>query len=368
MTTLKPINSLTFDHIVATGGIGSGIFFSLKGNDTLGREESRMASLLPYNDYCKQHIILHYISVLLGAGEYTGFQCYPIGKVGSDGTGKRLVAEMNAVGMNTSHVTVTEARSTLFSVCFQYPDHEGGNITTAESASNEVSADDIDEFFGSFEDTGSSEIVLAAPEVPVMTRLRLLEQGRKRGSLNVASLLSSEVKDFLALSIFGLVDMLFVNSDEIRKISGNTETDSTETAVLEGIRRLIAINPAITVFVTCGASGVYCYSSKHLEFFPALETEVVSTAGAGDAFLAGTLAGICCGLPILKKDKNAAATWSTATELGILVASMSVTSQHTIHPNLDAVTLFGFFQSKKVKASDAFMSLFNNRISEKVSS
>ena len=52
MITLKSIlpAGLAYNHIVGTGGIGSGIFFSMKENDTLGRNESRMATLLPYKD------------------------------------------------------------------------------------------------------------------------------------------------------------------------------------------------------------------------------------------------------------------------------------------------------------------------------
>jgi hypothetical protein len=46
------------------------------------------------------------------------------------------------------------------------------------------------------------------------------------------------------------------------------------------------VNSAITVLITCGAEGVYCYSKKQIEFTPALKMPVVSTAGAGDAFLA----------------------------------------------------------------------------------
>jgi len=366
MTTLKPINNLAYDHIVATGGIGSGIFFSLQGNDTLGREESRMASLLPYKDYCKQHIILHYIAVLLGAGNDSAFKSFAIGKVGNDVTGKGLISQMNAAGIDTSNVSASQNHSTLFSVCFQYPDHSGGNITTAESASSEVSASDIDHFFETYEGPGEREIILAAPEVPVNTRIRLLEHGRKRRSLNITSLLSSEVEEFAALNGFNLVDMLFVNSDEIRHIAKADESSSVETAVIEGLRKLVSINPSLTVFVTCGALGVYCYSAKHLEFFPALAADVVSSAGAGDAFLAGTVAGICCGLPLLKKDKNAAAILSTATELGIIVAAMSVTSQDTIHPGLNATLLFDFFKSKNLKCNDAFDSVFGNCGAQKV--
>src|SRR6476661_6065539 len=137
MTCLQPISQdgLAFNHIIGTGGIGSGIFFSMNHDNTLGREESRMATLLPYKDYCKQHIIMHYISVLLGAGSDNTFKSYPIGKVGNDDTGRSLIKMMHGSGMIIDHIKISPDHSTLFSVCFQYPDHSGGNITTSESAS-----------------------------------------------------------------------------------------------------------------------------------------------------------------------------------------------------------------------------------------
>src|SRR4051812_24043493 len=100
MISLKPVSGtrLKYDHIVGTGGIGSGMFFLMKGNHTLGRNESRMATLLPCKDFCKQHIILHYIAVLLGA-KTGNFFVFPIGKVGNDGVGKELVEMMGNVGM-----------------------------------------------------------------------------------------------------------------------------------------------------------------------------------------------------------------------------------------------------------------------------
>src|SRR6476469_7306595 len=107
LTSIAP-EGLVYDHIVGTGGIGSGIFFLLHGNETFGRNESRMAQLLPYKDYCKQHIILHYISVLLGAQQEGAFQIYPIGKVGNDAPGKILLHQMKATGMDTSHVVVCD--------------------------------------------------------------------------------------------------------------------------------------------------------------------------------------------------------------------------------------------------------------------
>ncbi len=53
-------------RMIGTGGIGSGRFFALDGNHTLGREESRSGRFLDRRDYCKLHIVSHYVRPLLG--------------------------------------------------------------------------------------------------------------------------------------------------------------------------------------------------------------------------------------------------------------------------------------------------------------
>ncbi len=120
------VHSLKYNQIVGTGGIGSGIFFRLEGNHTLGRNESRLGELVPYKDFCKLHIILHYISVLLGSGQNRDFTSYAVGRVGSDDIGRQMIARMQEAGINTEGVEETAHASTLFSVCFQYPDSTGG--------------------------------------------------------------------------------------------------------------------------------------------------------------------------------------------------------------------------------------------------
>ncbi|MGV8096361.1 MAG: carbohydrate kinase family protein [Mangrovibacterium sp.] len=365
---MKPISNkgLLFDHVVGTGGIGYGIFFSLEGNHTLGRNESRLATLLPYKDFCKQHIILHYISVLLGSDINGSFRTFPIGKVGNDAIGKELVQRMKSVGMETMNISISDDSGTLFSVCFQYPDHTGGNITTLDSASSKVSPEDICRFFQGFDLEGSREIIVAAPEVPLETRIKLLEYGRKRKSLNTASLSSSEVDEFKQMNGFEMVDILSVNIDEAGSIAKMTDGPvESRTVVNTCINALIAFNPEISVLITDGANGSYCYDNKSLKYTPAFAVPVHSTAGAGDAFLAGTLVGLCCGLP-LSKDKDDAyfsqSPLQSAVELGTLLASLSVTSADTIYIEADASVLYKFAVNNKIVFGDDFLKVFRECI------
>lgn len=259
MSTLQPIHNtgLCFNHIIATGGIGSGLFFSMEGNHTLGRNESRMANLLPVRDFCKQHIILHYISVLLGAQPNGAFQSFPIGKVGNDEVGKSLLQQMQAVGMNTKHVTIADHCNTLFSVCFQYPDKSGGNITTANSASSTITPEDISVFFQKCLLPPSKELILAVPEVPLAARLQLLKYGRQRNSFNIASILSSEVDEFEKGQGFEMTDMLSVNMDEARSIAKISDGTVDSATVIDAcIKTLIQVHPKIFILIGSINSGV----------------------------------------------------------------------------------------------------------------
>lgn len=362
MSGLK-IENLAYNHIIGTGGIGSGMFFSMEDNHTLGRNESRLAKLEPFKDYCKQHIILHYVSVLTGAGKSSPFHILPIGKVGNDEIGQQLIKMMRNAGMQTENIEACKDLSTLFSVCYQYPDHSGGNITTANSASSQVKPTDITKFFTMYSLRGQSGIALAVPEVPIETRVTLLEKGKKHKLLNVASVLSSEVAEFNKLKGFELTDVLAINIDEAQMIAG-IEGDQPESKLVieKCTKKLSHINKKMIVLITDGSKGAYCFQDGKLEFTPSLKTEVISTAGAGDAFLAGVIVGLCSNLPIQRGyaiETLQTSTITTAVELGTLLASYSVTSADTIHMRANAESLSEYAKQNELKLGSDFQKLFD---------
>jgi sugar/nucleoside kinase (ribokinase family) len=97
-----------------------------------------------------------------------------------------------------------------------------------------------------------------------------------------------------------------------------------------------------------------------MEHFPGIEVPVVSTAGAGDAFLAGVLCGLCCGLPFIRPPEDPPGRMGCAMDLGTLVAAMSVTSPHSIHPGLSADALLDFVDNHRIAVSRRFLEVFRN--------
>ncbi|MFH1569413.1 MAG: hypothetical protein ABIL09_15565, partial [Gemmatimonadota bacterium] len=162
---LRPSPDRPRDLLVGVGGIGTGLFFDLEGDHTLGREESRPGRLRDVRDYCKLHIIAHYIAVLLGARPSgRPFRAVPVGKVGDDAAGRRLREEMAEAGMDTSLVEAVPGQPTLLGVCFQYPDGSGGNITPTVSAASTLTAADVDRAAPLLAAHAGRGIALAAPE------------------------------------------------------------------------------------------------------------------------------------------------------------------------------------------------------------
>ena len=331
-----------YRRLVGVGGIGTGLFFALEGSHDLGRNESRPGRLLDVRDYCKLHIVAHYPAVLLGARpEGTPFLVLPVGKVGIDEVGLRLRAEMSQAGMDTRFVETVPGQPTLLSVCFQYPDGSGGNITTVDSAASHLTAKDVDRALPWLD---SETIALAAPEVPLAARLHLLRRATERGAFRAASLTSAEVADARQGGLLDLLDLLALNQDEASVLVGAPFPDESEAPFLA--RCAEAAGASVRLVVTAGARGAFAYDGTAWAHAPALAVPVASTAGAGDALLGGVLAGLAAGLPFVshgpRRAKATERPLAGAFDLGVLLAAFKITSPHTIPPGLTPDVILAF--------------------------
>lgn len=320
-------DGLRFRAAVATGGIGSGRFFLLEGSQTLTREESRGGRFLDRRDYCKGHIVCHYLAALLGPE----LEVSLVGAVGEDEAGARLLDEMRDAGIDLRYVRHVPGTPTLFSFCLVYPDGSGGNLTTSDSASSAVGAADVERAAAWFDAHAGAGLAIALPEVPLAARLRLLRMASERALYRVASFTSQEMPEAVAAGALGQIDLLGVNMGEARALLdalGSAVPPAPGEVVLGLVDHLRSRGLAVVLVVTAGAGGSYSWWGDEVRHEPALPVDVATTAGAGDAHLAGVLAGVAAGRPP-----------EEAHRLGALVAAASVTSPHTIAAELDAALL-----------------------------
>ena len=124
-------------------------------------------------------------------------------------------------------------------------------------------------------------------------------------------------------------DLLAINIDEAASLLGlDSPGDTPEQLVQMTIARMREIHPSTMLSVTAGKSGSWTWDGNVLNYVPAFAVEVKSSAGAGDAHIAGIMSGLTAGL-----------TLAEAQKLAGLAAAFSVTSPHTIHPEMSRENL-----------------------------
>jgi ribokinase len=331
--------------MIGTGGIGSGIFFALEGDHTLGREESRSGRFLDRRDYCKLHIVSHYVQVLLGPE----FAVIPLGKVGADEIGNHLLDEMRQARLDVRYVAQVEGLPTLYSLCLIYPDGSGGNLTTDDSACAHVDPAFVTRAEPEFALFAGRGIALALPEVPLEARQEVLRLGTRYGFLRVASFTSGEMRLAADAGILRDVDLLAANLDEAASAAGvSIESREPEAIVDDTVQTMHQAYPHLQLSITAGSRGSWSWDGQVLAHVPAFPVPVVGTAGAGDAHLAGILVGLIAGRPLAQ-----------AQEAGALVAALAVTSPHTINKEMSSESLRAFASDMGVLPSAEVRSLLS---------
>jgi sugar/nucleoside kinase (ribokinase family) len=351
MRILRIDSHSPYQLLVGVGGIGTGCFFALDGNHTLGRNESRPGQLLDIRDYCKLHIVIHYVAKLLGAGRSEDkFRVIPIGQVGNDAAGWHVVKEMAEVGIDTSLVRMISGKPTLFSVCFQYPDGSGGNVTSSNSAAATLSEADVAPGAEILSAGAKRAIAIAVPEVPLQVRRQFLEAATRAGAFRAASFVSAELTPARESGMLDLLDLVSLNESEAAElVGGSFSSDAPEPFIQRCQNFLSGSCPNLRMVVSAGARGAYGVTDKLWNYCAAPRVRVASTAGAGDALLGGVIAAIAAGIPFLKTRRTGQRLSSdpleTALEFGVLLASYKCQCPHTIHPDACLTTLIDFSHS-----------------------
>ena len=332
-TKLRPDPLTGFTQVLGVGGIGTGTIIALHGNHTLGRNESRMGECIDARDYCKLHIVEHYIAILLTSKSNSDqFRIFAVGNVGDDAAGATLMSEMANVGIDISYVRIESERSTLFSVAFVYPDKSGGNITASNSAAGKLSSVQLTQCRKEMQRAGRRGIALCLPEVPLDARSDFLRIATECENYRIASFTAEEMEKVRQMKLPAQVDLLAVNHEEAIAFTGEYTDDRNEQQLLEAIFETAnELNPAMKMVVSAGPAGAHVLENGIWSHHRTIPMKVVSTAGAGDTMLAGIIAGLAAGLPLVDASTGAARN-CCAIDLGLVLAAFSVTSPHTIHP------------------------------------
>ena len=201
-----------------------------------------------------------------------GAQVAMAGRVGSDGFGATLLAGLQAAGVDVSHV-VQDAGASGMSVALLQPD--GGYGAVIVSAANlRIDPHALRIPIG-------TSVLLLQNEIPAAVNLAAATKARWSGAKVILNAAPARALD---PALLALVDVLVVNRIEAADMLGlpDLRLDAPKAAA-----RLQALGPAC-VIITLGGDGLIL-ADRRISHHPGHNVPVISTHGAGDAFL-GALA------------------------------------------------------------------------------
>jgi len=129
-----------------------------------------------------------------------------------------------------------------------------------------------------------------------------------------------------------LADVIKISEDELEFLTG-------EALLSEGMLRLCdRYNPEM-LLVTQGKQGVSVYRKKNasLKHYPAPEVRAVDTTGAGDAFVAGLLAGLAQHWPLTSDS-----AWQQIIHQALACGALATTARGAMTALPDSATLKAF--------------------------
>jgi len=109
-------------------------------------------------------------------------------------------------------------------------------------------------------------------------------------------------------------------------------SDDIKQAGMELLRRGVRY-----VIITLGPEGVYCASEEFSGFIPSISTLVVDSVGAGDALVAGVVAGFLWGVNFFE-----------AVKYGISAATLTLMTSHAVNPSISRESLMEMFDKVRI--------------------
>lgn len=207
------------------------------------------------------------------AAARAGARAHMAGAVGSDASAEVLRSALQAAGVDHGQVRTLPGASGM-SVAISLPDGSYGAVIV--SAANLRFQTDAVAF------PKDCAVLVLQSELPEAANLFLARRARSAG---IRVLLNAAPARPVARELLGLLDLLVVNRGEAADLLGRAESGLDAAAAAQD---LTALGPP-AVIVTLGGEGLVLAGAGMADFLPAHPVKVVSTHGAGDAFI-GALA------------------------------------------------------------------------------
>ncbi len=211
-----------------------------------------------------------------------------LGAVGDDAEGKMILESLTEAGVDVGAIRTKRGERTGKALCLVAP-HGERTIYLLPGANSALCPEDVDLGLAA----RASHVLLSSfagdEQYELQRDFVSRLPGDTRVHLSPGSLYSERGPDSLA-PLLTRTDILFLNHDELARLTGRRQIPSgAEAALGLGPRRVVVTlggDPEHAAYVADNAGGIW------IRKVPAFQGPVVDTTGAGDAFAAGFLHGI----------------------------------------------------------------------------
>lgn len=237
-----------------------------------------------------------HVAVTAGQAGYTAFALSRlgiptslVGNVGKDAFGKQILDDLQAYGVDTRGIEISQNDQTGITVAIVREDGERGFVSSYGSLLN-FNEDMVLRHLDCIEEAGIVCMVgvFTTPNLTLNAAALLMSKARQRDKITMLDT-GWDPGNWSPETIQGTKDLLrritlfMPNLDEARVITG-------EKTVEEAAKSLQSFGPKLVV-VKCGADGSFALEGSNTYFQPARVVKVFDTVGAGDTFNAGFIYG-----------------------------------------------------------------------------
>lgn len=210
--------------------------------------------------------------------------------LGCDTFAPVVESSLRAAGVRL-HVVRCEEATGVALICLA--DDAENAITVAPGANARLRNSDLPALDG-------VRCLLLQLETPLPTVTHFAQAARARG---VQVILNAAPAQSLPQELLDAIDVLVVNEDELRKISGSQGS----------IAQMLRATPVPCVIVTLGSRGCCARTDSQIVVQPAFAVAAVDTTAAGDTFCGALAAALSAGLPLSDALCRASAAAALAT-------------------------------------------------------
>lgn len=206
-----------------------------------------------------------------------------VGCIGVDEFGNRLQDNLERAGVDTRHLRGTGMASGMSVAISDAAGDYGAVIVTGSNALLEET-----DILSASQALSQQSVLVLQNEVPEAANHIAARAARARDARVV---LNAAPARPMAPALLGLIDILIVNAVEAEMLGGGVVQDLTSAA--EAAERLAGQVPA--VIVTAGGEGLAIHAPEGRATLRSHAVDLVSTHGAGDAFVGALAARLAAG-------------------------------------------------------------------------